>query len=110
MRVEEIRALPHYREPAIGEKVCVGSRLYMGHGRDDFHGGMATIASVEVKGHLPSDHFNRTFIKIEEDAAFSSYNWLSLMRDEPENIEHYGKDTAHPDPDLRPEFNPPGGW
>ena len=109
MTVDEIKALPHYRKPEVGGEVCLPTRLYISHGRDDFAGGMATITKV-IRDDCKNE-MNSLFITTAEAGPNTRNNWYSLMRDEPVNLERYGHRRAHPDPDLHPSSNPPNyGW
>lgn len=99
----EIRSLPNWREPCVGEDICVPSSFYISHGRDDFQGGVCKIAEVIKRNDCPND-YNRLFVKIEERPG-SEYNWLLLIKDEESNRERYGSRRGFPDPDYSPEFN-----
>lgn len=99
----EIKDLPWYRDPVVGEDVCIPTSLYLSHGMDDFHGGMCRITKVDRRDDCPNE-YNRLFVCIEERPGHS-YNWLPLMENERQNIELYGDGRGYPDPDDRPEFN-----
>ena len=95
-----------YRDPIKGEKIYVGTNIYVYRGEDDFIGGLATISEVEYSKTLPKSHFNHVFIKILERPG-TSYNWKPLLEKQKEYKELYGDKIARQDPDLRPEFNCP---
>ena len=83
--------------PKVGDKIYVPSSIYVYRGADDFAGGIATVSKVETsKG--------RCFVTVKESPG-SSYNWEHLEKQQVELKEMYGEEIAHPDPDLRPEFN-----
>ncbi|HOG38261.1 MAG TPA: hypothetical protein PLD95_02200 [bacterium] len=90
--------------PQPGDKIYVPTSLYLGHGMDDFVGGLATVSKVETCDDLPEDHYNHYMIEIEERPG-TSYNLRYLLEYQNEWEEKYGDAIAHPDPDDRPEFN-----
>ena len=100
-----MRALPHYRDPVVGEDVCVSSALHLSHGEDDFAGGMCEIAEVIHYENFPPG--NQLFVELVEQPG-TQHSWLNLMSEEPHNLERYGDQRGRPDPDHRPEFNQ--GW
>jgi len=87
------------RKPEIGEKIYVPTSLYIGHGEDDFSGGLATIDEIEYSDHLPEDHFNYTMVGIKERNG-TMYNWLYLFENQDKWAEEYKGQIAHPDPDY----------
>ena len=87
-----------------GDKIYVPSALYVYRGSDDFHGGLATISKV-IKEDLPIDHFNYCFVRIKERPG-TGYNLRVLLGQQESLKAEYGETIAHPDPDLREEFNP----
>ena len=103
--VAAIKALPHYREPRVGEDVCVPSALHLSHGEDDFAGGLCQIAAVNRYENVHPA--NELFVSVVENPG-TEYSWLNLMREEPHNLARYGDRRGRPDPDHRPEFNQ--GW
>jgi hypothetical protein len=103
MRVEEIRRLPHYRIPVVGQDVVVGSSYYLSHGVDDFDGGLCQITEIIKDPECPNS-FNRLFVRVAERPS-SQYNWYALMEREAENRKHYGGRRGKSNPDYTPEFN-----
>jgi hypothetical protein len=87
--------------PKPGDVIYVDSDLYVWHGADDFRGGKATVSAVhtEVTSSDPSP-----FIEVSENPG-TLYNWALLAPKQSELEARYGDAWAHPDPDLRPEFN-----
>jgi len=92
------------KEPNPNEKIYVSSSFFMGHGKDDFAGGLATIDEVMYDSELPKDHCNYTFIGIKERFGWK-YNWRNVLENQKEWAKLYAGEIAHPDPDDRPEFN-----
>lgn len=87
--------------PKIGDIIYVGSRFYLSHGRDDFVGGKATLTKVEEgmsQGQMVP------WVSIKESPT-RSYNWEILAQEQEALKEEFGDQWAHPDPDMRPEFN-----
>ena len=87
--------------PKVGDTIYVGSRRYLGHGRDDFAGSKATVTQVEEMMSL-----GRTvpFVSVRE-LPTRSFNW-EVLEQEQENLkQEFGDQRAHHDPDIRPEFN-----
>lgn len=94
------------KKPKEGDKIYVPTSLYVYRGEDDFEGGLATINKIEYSNHLPEDHYNYTMVGIKERPG-TMYNWKYLMENQDEWKARYGEQVAHPDPDMRPEFNQP---
>jgi len=84
-------------EPYVGQKIYVETALYLGHGLDDFEGGLATISQV-------TDEKYYIGVKIKERPG-TTYNWKYLLEGQEEWKKRFGKNKAHPIPDDRPEFN-----
>jgi hypothetical protein len=87
--------------PKPGDVVYVDTDLYLSHGADDFRGGKATVAAVRPGtskgGEVP-------FIEVEQNPG-CFYNWEVLAAKQDALAAEFGDTWAHPDPDLRPEFN-----
>jgi hypothetical protein len=84
-----------------GDVIYIGTELYLGHGRDDFRGGLAEVIDVrqeKSKGQLTP------FVRVVQQAD-TIHNWKLLASEQKELRKRHGKDWAHPDPDDRPEFN-----
>jgi hypothetical protein len=91
-RVPELRA---------GDVIYIGTELYLGHGRDDFRGGLAEVMDVrqeKSKGQLTP------FVRVAQQLD-TLHNWKLLASEQKEHRQRHGKSWAHPDPDDRPEFN-----
>lgn len=93
-----------YREPVIGELIYVYTSLYLGHGVDDFIGGLATINKIETHDYLPKSHCNYISVGIEERPN-TLYNWRSLLEQQEKLKKEFGENVSHPEPDDRPQFN-----
>lgn len=95
---------PEIKIPEPGDKIYVPTSLYLGHGMDDFEGGIATVEKVTTEDYLPPDHRNYYMVSVKERPG-TSYNLRYLLENQEEWKERYGEQIAHPDPDDRPEFN-----
>ena len=84
-----------------GDVIYIGTELYLGHGRDDFRGGLAEVMDVrqeKSKGQLTP------FVRVIQQPD-TLHNWKLLASEQKELRQRHSKDWAHPDPDNRPEFN-----
>ena len=90
--------------PIKGQKIYVPTSIYVYRGEDDFMGGIATISDIEYDKILPKDHYNHIMISIEENPK-TGYNWNYIYENQKKWKKEYKGQIAHPDPDLRPEFN-----
>lgn len=99
-----LRGQPEIKLPKIGSKIYVQTSLYLGHGMDDFEGGIATVESISTNDFLPKDHMNYYEVSIKERPD-TSYNLRYLLENQEKWKKEYGRRKAHPDPDPRPEFN-----
>jgi len=99
------------KEPKVGQKIYVPTSLHVYRGEDDFAGGIATISEIEYSANLPKDHYNYTFVGIEEQKG-SMYNWKNLLKDQKKLKKEFGKQIAHPDPDYDDDVNchPNADW
>jgi hypothetical protein len=84
-----------------GDVIYIGTELYLGHGRDDFRGGMAEVMEVrqDVSKGQPTP-----FVRVVQQPD-TIHNWKLLASEQKELRQRHGKSWAHPDPDDRPEFN-----
>jgi len=91
------------RVPALraGDVIYIGTELYLGHGRDDFRGGLAEVSEVrqDVSKGQPTP-----FVRVLQQMD-ALHNWKLLASEQKEHRQRHGKSWAHPDPDYRPEFN-----
>jgi hypothetical protein len=87
--------------PKVGDVIYVDTDLYVWHGADDFRGGRATVSAVRTED-CPEKHVS--WVEIAENPG-TSYNWEMLAQRQAELALKFGDTWAHPDPDLRPEFN-----
>jgi hypothetical protein len=85
----------------VGDIVYVGTELYLGHGVDDFRGGLAEVS--EVREGLSRGQAV-TYIRVVQQPD-TLHNWHELAREQRQLHTDHGKNWAHPDPDHRPEFN-----
>jgi hypothetical protein len=91
-RVPQLRA---------GDVIYVDTELYLGHGRDDFRGGLAEVTGFrpEISAGKPTP-----FVRITQQPD-SWHNWAYLAEKQQKLRAEFGKNWAYPDPDDRPEFN-----
>jgi len=83
--------------PKPGDVIYVPSSWYVYRGRDDFHGGKATVSEVKKESY-------GTFVSIESRPGHG-YNW-DILKDKQEKLAtEYGDTWAHPDPDYHPDVN-----
>jgi len=88
-------------ELRTGDVIYIGTELYIGHGRDDFRGGLAEVSEVrqeKSKGQWTP------FVRVVQQPD-SLHNWKMLAGEQKELRAQHGTNWAHPDPDNRPEFN-----
>lgn len=90
--------------PKVGSKLYVQTSLYIGHGQDDFEGGLATIEEIEEDPNLPKDHYNYYMVRLKERPGWC-YNLRYLLEEQKKLKKEYKGKIAHPDPDDRMEFN-----
>jgi hypothetical protein len=84
-----------------GDVIYIGTELYLGHGRDDFRGGLAEVMEVrQEKSKAQPTPFIRVVQQLD-----TIHNWRLLALEQKELRQRHGKDWAHPGPDHRPEFN-----
>ena len=84
--------------PEVGEKIYIPTSLYMDHGEDDVHGGLATISEVVLNSDCPQES-NRIYVFVQEVPGVS-YNYWVLLRDQDKLRERFGDQAAYPDPDY----------
>jgi len=84
-----------------GDVIYIGTELYLGHGRDDFRGGLAEVSEMRVE---KSKGQPTPFVRVVQQPD-TIHNWKLLAAEQKELRQRHGKDWAHPDPDNRLEFN-----
>jgi hypothetical protein len=84
-----------------GDVIYIGTELYLGHGRDDFRGGLAEVVEVRQE---KSKGQPTPFVRVVQQPD-TIHNWKLLASEQKELRQRHGKDWAHPDPDDRTEFN-----
>ena len=84
-----------------GDVIYIGTELYLGHGRDDFRGGLAEVIEVRQE---KSKGQPTPFVRVVQQPD-TIHNWKLLASEQKELRQRHGKDWAHPDPDDRVEFN-----
>ena len=85
--------------PKIGDKLYVGTSLYISRGSDDVAGGLATINKVDISKNIPIDHINAIMVSFKEVPGVG-YNYKSLVADQKRLAKDYKGQKAHPDPDV----------
>jgi hypothetical protein len=86
-----------YKSPKVGQKIYIRTSLHISSGHLDVAGGKATIKRVfkGMSGGVMVD-----FVEIEEVPG-PQYNWEQFLSKEQEKLKkQYGKQKAHPDPDI----------
>ena len=84
--------------PNVGDTIYVAGRAYMGHGRDDYNGGRAVVVAVKQE-------FCGTMVSVDIGHSRVSMNWGYLGPQQERLRQMFGDAGAHPDPDMRPEYN-----
>jgi len=84
-----------------GDVIYLDTELYISHGRDDFRGGLAEVIefSADISAGKPTP-----FVRAVQEPD-TWHNWRELAGAQKKLRAEFGKKWAHPDPDLRPEFN-----
>ncbi len=94
----EAGRLPELRK---GDVIYVETYRFLGHGRDDFCGGLAEVVDFFLRGG-GAQAIPYVVVAQEPDA---NSNWRHLAGLQEKLQAEFGKSWSHPDPDLRPEFN-----
>jgi hypothetical protein len=84
-----------------GDVIYVETELYLGHGVDDFRGGLAEVSETQEgksKGRPV------LYIRVVQQPD-TLHNWHYLTGEQKKLRAGHRKNWAHPDPDHRPEFN-----
>ncbi|MGZ4901203.1 MAG: hypothetical protein ACXV8X_16205 [Candidatus Angelobacter sp.] len=84
-----------------GDVIYIGTELYLGHGRDDFRGGLAEVSEIRQE---KSKGQPAPFVRVVQQPD-TLHNWKLLASEQKELRQRHGQDWAHPDPDNRLEFN-----
>ncbi len=86
-----------YKSPKIGQKIYIPTRGSISNGSSDVAGGKATISRV-YKSMSAGEMVD--FIEVKEVPGHG-YNWQQdLCGCQAEYKKQYGKQKAHPDPDI----------
>lgn len=98
-------------KPKPGDKIYIGSTIYLHHGADDFLGGLCTVKATRTS--LQSSGQEVTEVEVEEDPNTWS-NWEGYLEPKQEEWKkNFGEQRGQLRPDFRPEFNDehdPDGW
>ena len=99
--IQDCCAAGHVPELHKGDVIYIGTELYLGHGRDDFRGGLAEVSEVRQE---KSKGQPTPFVRVVQQPD-TIHNWKLLASEQRELRQRHGKDWAHPDPDDRAESN-----
>ncbi len=80
-----------------GDIIYVPTELFVGHARDDFHGGRATINKI-------GKDRSWAYAEVKENPG-ACYSLDYLLENQKKWRKEYGDTVAHPVPDFSPEFN-----
>lgn len=81
--------------------IYVDTELYLSHGRDDFHGGLAQVFEYVMRTSAGKP---TPFVRVAQQMD-TWHNWRELSQMQKKLRAEFGKNWAHPDPDERAEFN-----
>jgi hypothetical protein len=84
-----------------GDVIYVETELYLGHGVDDFRGGLAELSEMQ-EGKSKGQTVLYVRVVQQPDTL---HNWHYLAAEQKKLRAEHGKGWAYPDPDHRPEFN-----
>ncbi len=77
--------------PRIGDQIYIPNSLFLGHGRDDIHGGQAKVRKTE-KGISGGDEI--TFVYVE--GISRGYNWDQFLAQDQEKLKaQFGDNTQN---------------
>jgi len=104
--------------PKKGDDIYIGSELYLGHGVDDFSGGLCKIIEIgKSKMYMGNEGLEHKFEASKENTKLSEifvevkerpghyYNLEHLLENQEKWKKDYGKRRGKPDPDYSPMFN-----
>lgn len=86
--------------PKVGQDIYVDTQLYLSHGRDDFTGGLAQVASV-TEEYWPK----ATAVVHIVERPGHGYFWHLLEAQQEDLQKQFGNRRSYPDPDNSHEFN-----
>lgn len=87
--------------PKVGDDIYVGSALHLGHGIDDFQGGLCKVS--DVKKGISAGKLTH-FVTVEERPD-TGYNWQYLAEEQDKLKKRHGDRRGYKDPDYDPQFN-----
>ncbi|MBZ5491865.1 MAG: hypothetical protein LAO76_13120 [Acidobacteriia bacterium] len=99
--IQDACAVGRVPELRQGDVIYIGTELYLGHGRDDFRGGLAEVSEMRME---KSKGQQAPFVRVLQQMD-TIHNWKLLASEQRELRQRHGKEWAHPDPDNRTEFN-----
>jgi hypothetical protein len=94
----EVGRVPELRP---GDVIYIETELYLGHGVDDFRGGLTEVKETQ-EGKSKGRPVLHVRVVQQPDTL---HNWQYLAAEQKKLRSEHGKYWAHPDPDHRPEFN-----
>ena len=92
-------------KPEVGYKIYVASEIYLGHGADDFLGGLCTVAATRTE---MTGGKEITYVEVLERPNHWSLWEGNLEVKQAKLREEYGQRSGRICPDDRVEFN--SGW
>jgi len=81
--------------PKVGDDVYVRTSLYIGHGLDDFQGGLCEIISLKIE-----DRGISYSVKERPGTTYFAYSVDEFWEEQAEMKKTYGKSRGYPDPDT----------
>jgi len=92
---KKTKGLP--KDPVVGSEIYVESRLHISRGSDDYSGGLATITSAH---YGMSGGKMEWFIDVNNGEQSYNYAMLTEKGVQERLKKQFGKEKAHPDPDI----------
>lgn len=87
--------------PKVGDDIYISTVGYLGHGIDDFQGGLCKVIKV-AEGTSAG---KKTHYVTVAERPSTKYNWKFLAIKQNELKTRFGKNRGHAAPDYSPEFN-----
>ena len=82
------------KKPKIGDEIYIRTSLHISRGSDDVIGGLGKISKVK-KGYAEGEWF----VEVKEVPGHG-YNYNLLMEEQERLEKEFGKNRAHPSPDI----------
>ena len=92
-----------YPLPVLGQDIYMKTSVFIGHGEDDFDGGLCKISYIDNKFNPKETNKiwqgNSITIEVEENAGWRN-NWFYIMDHQEEWSKEYGKRRGKMNPDY----------